>query len=79
MSQVAAPDSDIVREALRVVDASTQVPLRLLGGVAIVASLPGEPLLPRLNNDIDFITAVDGDVAAAVKSTTGNVVYSASP
>ena len=49
--------ADIVSEALRVLDAAAGVPLRLLGGVAIAVSLPGEPLLPRPYNDIDFITA----------------------
>jgi hypothetical protein len=49
--------ADIVSEALRVLDVAAGVPLRLLGGVAIAVSLPGEPLLPRPYNDIDFITA----------------------
>jgi hypothetical protein len=57
MTQVGAPESDLVREALRVLDAGTELPLRLLGGVAILVSLPEEPLLPRPYNDIDFITA----------------------
>ena len=65
MTQVSAPQSDIVREALRVLDAGRQVPLRLLGGVAIVVSLPGEPLLPRPYNDIDFITARGAGPTAA--------------
>ena len=56
MTQVGAPESDLVREALRVLDAGTELPLRLLGGVAILVSLPGEPLLPRPYNDIDLIT-----------------------
>jgi len=47
----------IVSEARRVLDVAAGVPLRLLGGVAIAVSLPGEPLLPRPYNDIDFITA----------------------
>jgi len=49
--------SDVVAEAQRVLDAAGDVPLRLLGGVAIALSLPGGPLLPRPYNDIDFITA----------------------
>ena len=49
--------ADIVSEARRVLDVAAGVPLRLLGGVAIAVSLPGEPLLPRPYNDIDFITA----------------------
>ncbi|TML95815.1 MAG: nucleotidyltransferase family protein [Actinobacteria bacterium] len=57
MSQLTAPMADVVREGLRVLDAGSDVPLRLLGGVAIAVSLTGEPLLPRPYNDIDFITA----------------------
>jgi hypothetical protein len=57
MSQVSVPVADVVREGLRVLDAGADVPLRLLGGVAIAVSLTGEPLLPRPYNDIDFITA----------------------
>jgi hypothetical protein len=53
---VVAPERDIVREALRVVDAAQDVRLRLLGGLAIEVSLPARPLLPRPYNDIDFIT-----------------------
>ena len=49
--------SDVVAEAQRVLDAAGDVPLRLLGGVAIAISLPGGLLLPRPYNDIDFITA----------------------
>jgi hypothetical protein len=56
MTQVGVPESDLVQEALRVLDAGTELPLRLLGGVAILVSLPEEPLLPRPQNDIDFIT-----------------------
>jgi hypothetical protein len=65
MSQVSAPESDIVREALRVLDAGEHVPLRLLGGLAIAVSLPGDPLLPRSYNDIDFITARGAGPTAA--------------
>lgn len=54
---VVAPEADIVREALRVLDAAADLRLRLLGGLAIAVSLPGRPLLPRSYNDIDFITA----------------------
>ena len=54
---VTAPEHDIVREAHRVLDAATDIHLRVLGGVAIELSLPGPPLLPRPYNDIDFITA----------------------
>jgi hypothetical protein len=53
---VVAPEHDIVREALRVVDAAHDVRLRLLGGLAIEVSLPGRALLSRTYNDIDFIT-----------------------
>jgi len=65
MSNVAAPESDLVQEALRVLDAGTDLPLRLLGGVAILVSLPGEPLLSRPYNDIDFITARGAGPGAA--------------
>jgi hypothetical protein len=51
-----APERDIVLEAQRVLDAATDVQLRLLGGLAIAVSTPGTPLLPRTYNDIDFIT-----------------------
>jgi hypothetical protein len=54
---VAAPEHDVVREARRVLEAATDIHLRVLGGVAIELSLPGPPLLPRAYNDIDFITA----------------------
>lgn len=53
---VVAPEHEIVREALRVVDAAHDVRLRLLGGLAIEVSLPGRALLSRTYNDIDFIT-----------------------
>jgi hypothetical protein len=54
---VVAPEADIVREALRVLDSAADIRLRLLGGLAIAVSLPAQPLLPRSYNDIDFITA----------------------
>jgi hypothetical protein len=54
---VAAPEHDIVVEARRVLEAATDIRLRLLGGLAIAVSLSGKPLLPRTYNDIDFITA----------------------
>jgi Uncharacterised nucleotidyltransferase len=56
MSTVGTPHQDAVDEARRVL-AAADVPLRVLGGVAIALSLDGEPLLPRTYNDIDFITA----------------------
>jgi hypothetical protein len=54
---VTAPEHDVVRETQRVLEAATDIHLRVLGGVAIELSLPGSPLLPRTYNDIDFITA----------------------
>jgi Uncharacterised nucleotidyltransferase len=60
MTVVGTPRRDAVDEARRVLDATGNIPLRVLGGVAIALSLPGEPLLPREYNDIDFIT-VRGD------------------
>jgi len=52
---VVAPDQNIVLEARRVLDAATELHLRLLGGLAIEVSLPVAPLLPRTYNDLDFI------------------------
>jgi hypothetical protein len=46
---------DIELEARRVLDATADVPLRLLGGLAIALATPGERLLPRAYKDIDFI------------------------
>src|SRR5262249_18013135 len=46
---------DIEQEAGRVLDATADVPLRLLGGLAIALATPGERLLPRPYKDIDFI------------------------
>jgi hypothetical protein len=54
---VVTPEADVVRESLRVVEAATDIRLRLLGGLAIAVSLDEHPLLPRTYNDIDFITA----------------------
>ena len=54
---VVAPEHDIVLEAQRILDAATEIHLRLLGGLAIEVSLRGAPLLPRAYKDIDFITA----------------------
>ena len=72
MSQVSAPVADVVLEGLRVLDAGADVPLRLLGGVAIAVSLTGEPLLPRPYNDIDFITARgEGPTAARLFQDLG--------
>ena len=69
---VVAPESDIVREALRVLDAATDIRLRLLGGLAIAVSLDGRPLLPRPYNDIDFMTARgEGPKAAKLFETLG--------
>ena len=46
---------DIEQEARRVLAATADVPLRLLGGLAIALATPGERLLPRAYKDIDFI------------------------
>jgi hypothetical protein len=54
---VVTPETDIVRESLRVLNAATDIRLRLLGGLAIEVSLHERPLLSRTYNDIDFITA----------------------
>ncbi|HYY03495.1 MAG TPA: nucleotidyltransferase family protein [Gaiellaceae bacterium] len=56
MTVVGTPRRDAVDEARRVLDAAGDIPVRVLGGVAIALSLPREPLLPRTYNDIDFIT-----------------------
>ena len=63
---VVTPEADAVRESLRVLDAATDIRLRLLGGLAIEVSLDRRPLLPRTYNDIDFITA-RGEGPQAVK------------
>lgn len=59
MTVASTPKRDGVEEARRVLEAASaaDVPLRVLGGVAIALSVPDEPLLPRAFNDIDFITA----------------------
>lgn len=56
MTGATASLADVVEEAQRILDAGAELPLRLLGGVAI-ALAGGELLLPRTYNDIDFITA----------------------
>jgi hypothetical protein len=58
MNRVAAPLADIVAEARRVLDAAAErdVPLRLLGGLAIALTAPEHRLLPRPYKDIDFVT-----------------------
>jgi hypothetical protein len=48
---VATPDHDIVHEARRVLDAATDIHLRLLGGLVIEVSLPG-PLRRRDTEEI---------------------------
>jgi hypothetical protein len=50
-------ERDVVDEALRILAAAADVPLRLLGGVGIAVAVAQEPLLHRVYNDIDFITA----------------------
>jgi hypothetical protein len=59
MSAAATPLAGTIDEARRVLDGAlaADVPLRVLGGVAIAMSVPQEPLLPRTFNDIDFIAA----------------------
>jgi hypothetical protein len=59
MTVVGTPLRDAVEEARRVLTAAgaADVPLRVLGGVAIALSVPQEPLLSRTFNDIDFMTA----------------------
>jgi hypothetical protein len=52
-----APLSDVLSEARRILGHGADVPLRLLGGAAVALSAPGEVLLPRAYNDIDFVTA----------------------
>ena len=51
-----APAADILEEVRRILDVAEDIPLRVLGGVAIALSAGGELLLPRTYNDIDFIT-----------------------
>jgi hypothetical protein len=52
-----APLEDVLAETCRILDAAADLPLRVLGGVAIALSADGELLLPREYNDIDFVTA----------------------
>jgi hypothetical protein len=58
VTQTSAPLADIVTEAWRVLAAAAerQVPLRLIGGLAIALTAPEHPLLPRDYKDIDFVT-----------------------
>ena len=65
MSERQATRPDIVDEALHVLAVGADVPLRVLGGVAVAISLPRGPVLPRRYNDIDFITARGAGPTAA--------------
>lgn len=58
MTQTSAPLADMVTEARRVLAAAAerQVPLRLIGGLAIALTAPEHHLLPRDYKDIDFVT-----------------------
>jgi hypothetical protein len=49
------PLADIEQEATRVLRAGADVPLRLIGGLAIALVTPGHRLLPRPFKDIDFM------------------------
>jgi len=51
------PLDDVLAEASRILDTAADVPLRVLGGVAVALSADGALLLPREYNDIDFIAA----------------------
>lgn len=51
-----APLNDIVAETDRILDAAADVPLRVLGGVAVALAAGGRTLLPRTYNDADFVT-----------------------
>jgi hypothetical protein len=55
-TDVAAPLADGVAEARRILAAGSELPLRLLGGLAIELAAGGSTLLPRPYKDIDFIT-----------------------
>jgi hypothetical protein len=52
-----APLEDLVAEARRILDSAADIPLRVLGGVAVALSSEHALLLPREYNDIDFIAA----------------------
>jgi hypothetical protein len=45
----------LVEEAMALLERGADTPLRLLGGLAIEVAAPGELLLPRTYNDVDFI------------------------
>jgi hypothetical protein len=51
----ATPVADIEQEAARLLQAGADVPLRLLGGLAIALATPGHRLLPRTYKDIDLM------------------------
>jgi hypothetical protein len=57
-AEVSTPLADIVAEARRILDAAIErdIPLRLLGGLAIALTAPEPRLLPREYKDIDFVT-----------------------
>ncbi|MCW3066150.1 MAG: hypothetical protein JWN32_3322 [Solirubrobacterales bacterium] len=57
-ADVSAPLADIVAEARRVLAAAVErdLPLRLIGGLAIALTTPEHRLLPREYKDIDFVT-----------------------
>ena len=52
-----APLENLVAEADRILDTAADIPLRVLGGVAVALSAHESLLLPRPYNDIDFVTA----------------------
>jgi hypothetical protein len=49
------PVADIEQEAARLLQAGADVPVRLLGGLAIALATPGRRLLPRAYKDIDLM------------------------
>lgn len=61
------PLADVLAEARRVLERAADVPLRLLGGVAVAVAEPDGVLLPRTYHDIDFVAGArtGPDVVAA--------------
>jgi hypothetical protein len=53
--EVNTPVADIEQEAARLLQAGADVPVRLLGGLAIAVATPGHRLLPRPYKDIDLM------------------------
>ncbi len=66
------PVADVFDEARRVLAAGAELPLKLIGGVAVALAAGQEPLLPREYGDLDFATMRGrGPEAAALLERLG--------